>query len=330
MDKRIFIVIGGVVLLVLLIIGFKIMMAPSDDCQKLVIDATPRMMVIGSGEKIQFSDNTPDATTWLWNFGDGKGTSDLQNPTYEYEASGKYTVQLTVNGKCTDTLSVLVKSFIVDADKIVVKISAPAEAEVGTPVQFTGTADGAKHWYWKFGETAQIDDSTQNPLYTFKTPGIYNVFLKTDNANKPGEWSIQVFPKKKVVTQTVTTPPKPPKNPVVNNPVVKPIEKNVPPPKPPKEPEVAGLSAAEITSHLQAMSKEDRMTTADKKWVNENFVLGLRTPIKVTGYKDMLTLNDLIDNMTINPGSVTVKSVVPVIDKARGVVSNMTVTITIK
>ncbi len=324
MDKRIFIVIGGVILLVLLIIGFKMIMAPSDECQKLVLDATPRMMVIGTGEKIQFSDNTPEATSWLWNFGDGKGTSDLQNPAYEYEASGTYIVQLTVNGKCTDTLSVLIKSFIADADKIVVKIIAPAEAEVGTPVQFTGTADGAKHWYWKFGESAQIDDSTQNPKYTFKTPGIYNVFLKTDNANKPGEWSIQVFPKKKVAPQqTVQVPPKPPKDPgVKNNPAP-------PPPKPPKETVIHGLSGAEITSHLQSIAKQDRMTPADKKWINENFILGLRTPIKVTGFKDMLTLNDLIDNMTINPGSVTVKSATPVIDKARGFVSTMTVIISI-
>ena len=326
MDKRIFIVIGGVVLLVLMIIGFKIMMSPSDECQKLVIEATPRMMVIGSGEKIQFSDNTPEAKSWLWNFGDGKGTSDLQNPTYEYEASGKYIVQLTVNGKCTDTISVTVKSFIAEADKIVVKIIAPAEAEVGIPVQFTGSAEGALHWYWKFGETSQIDDSTQNPKYTFKAPGIYNVFLKTDNANKPGEWSIQVFPKKKVVTQTLQTPPKPPKESTGgNNSKITPP----PPPKPPKETEIPGLSAAEITSHLQVISKQDRMLPVDKKWINDNFILGLRTPIKVTGYKDMLTVNDLIDNMTINPGSVTVKNVVPVIDKARGFVSSLTVNISI-
>ena len=71
------------------------------------------------------------------------------------------------------------------------------------------------------------------------------------------------------------------------------------------------------------------MLPVDKMWINDNFILGLRTPIKVTGYKDMLTVNDLIDNMTINPGSVTVKNVVPVIDKARGFVSSLTVNISI-
>ncbi|KAA8478498.1 gliding motility-associated-like protein [Arcticibacter tournemirensis] len=49
--------------------------------------------------EVQFSDETDGkgrvAKTWLWNFGDGK-TSDEQNPKHVYEASGTYTVTLTV------------------------------------------------------------------------------------------------------------------------------------------------------------------------------------------------------------------------------------------
>ena len=285
MDKRIFIVIGGVVLLVGIIVLFKIMTSKSDVCPKLSMDATPRMLVIGTGEKIQFSDNTPEATEWLWNFGDGTGTSDEQNPSYEYDKSGRFIVKLTVNGKCSDTLSILVKSFIPDTDKVVVQITAPAEADAGTPVHFAGVADGATKWYWKFGETTHYDDSTQTPTYTYKTPGKYNVFLKTDNANKPAEWSITVYPKQKPAPVNPT-----PVNPTPVKP--KPNGGGTPPPPPPPPPSNSGPSAPDIQAHLQSMSKKDRMNTEDKKWINENFILGLSTPVKVPSNKDIKTLND--------------------------------------
>jgi subtilisin family serine protease len=52
---------------------------------------------------VTFSDQSPLATSWLWDFGDG-GNSPDQNPTHIYNASGVYNVKLTVtdpNG--TDT-----------------------------------------------------------------------------------------------------------------------------------------------------------------------------------------------------------------------------------
>jgi len=52
------------------------------------------------------SENNPDE--WLWNFGDGNFSSE-QNPSYQYEEGGEYTVQLTVTKHnpfgpaCSDT-----------------------------------------------------------------------------------------------------------------------------------------------------------------------------------------------------------------------------------
>lgn len=47
---------------------------------------------------------TQSITSWLWDFGDGN-TSTVQNPTYQYTATGNYLVCLTVanNGGCNDT-----------------------------------------------------------------------------------------------------------------------------------------------------------------------------------------------------------------------------------
>jgi len=50
------------------------------------------------------SSGNPD--TWSWDFGDGVGTSSLQNPSYTYTAAGTYTVELTVTspyGSDTET-----------------------------------------------------------------------------------------------------------------------------------------------------------------------------------------------------------------------------------
>jgi len=50
-----------------------------------------------AGEIIQFTDKTPNAKSWLWNFGDGY-TSQERNPTHVYNFGGDYIVMLSVNG----------------------------------------------------------------------------------------------------------------------------------------------------------------------------------------------------------------------------------------
>lgn len=48
---------------------------------------------------VQFTDTSSGAPTeWSWDFGDGIGTSTLQNPTYTYSSLGTYNVKLTIKG----------------------------------------------------------------------------------------------------------------------------------------------------------------------------------------------------------------------------------------
>ncbi len=53
-----------------------------------------------------FTDSTPNAVTWIWDFGDGT-TSTQQNPSHQYSAQGLYNVKLTVidNRSCSNTLT---------------------------------------------------------------------------------------------------------------------------------------------------------------------------------------------------------------------------------
>lgn len=56
--------------------------------------------------EIAFTDlsDVPEATSWLWNFGDGT-TSNERNPTHTYAANGRYTVRLSVTGREGDVVT---------------------------------------------------------------------------------------------------------------------------------------------------------------------------------------------------------------------------------
>ena len=56
---------------------------------------------------VHFISQAVDATSWDWDFGDGN-TSDEENPTHTYAASGSYTVSLTTDTGCSYSEEILV------------------------------------------------------------------------------------------------------------------------------------------------------------------------------------------------------------------------------
>lgn len=55
------------------------------------------------------STSSPFITGWTWDFGDGSGTSTLQNPNYTYSTAGTYSAELVVtNGSCADSITLIV------------------------------------------------------------------------------------------------------------------------------------------------------------------------------------------------------------------------------
>jgi PKD repeat protein len=69
--------------------------------------------------KVFFTDTSPgDPTAWAWTFGDG-GTSSAENPMYQYESAGFYTVSLTASnagGSDTETKVDYITVAFPDAD----------------------------------------------------------------------------------------------------------------------------------------------------------------------------------------------------------------------
>lgn len=57
---------------------------------------------LGISGEVMFTDNSTNATSWSWDFGDGNSSSD-QNPVHTYSSAGNYTVvQKAQNEACPD------------------------------------------------------------------------------------------------------------------------------------------------------------------------------------------------------------------------------------
>lgn len=119
-----------------------------------------------------------DIISWNWNFGDGVGTSTLQDDTYTYAVAGEYQVKLSVtdangcNNLYIDTARVY--------EEPIPDFSTPAGTLcMNTAVSFSNTTTGetgpAVSWTWDFnGEGAS---SEKEPTFTFLTPGNKTITL---------------------------------------------------------------------------------------------------------------------------------------------------------
>lgn len=116
-------------------------------------------------------------TNWKWTFGDGTPVSILQNPTHTYTVSGTFNVKLVVTSSagCKDSIT---KTVTIQA--LPVPNFTPNGACQSNVVTFTNTtAPAANTYFWNFGNTATLADTSlaTNPTYTYPGIGTYTVTL---------------------------------------------------------------------------------------------------------------------------------------------------------
>ena len=133
---------------------------------------------------VQFTDLSPAATTWLWDFGDG-GTSNSPSPTHTYNTVGSFSVTLTITlpGGCSNTIT---KYDFIKISPTTVRIS---NAPTGGCIPFTyqpiltvQTVDSVISYSWNLGEPGAIYN-TQFPIHTYNTAGNYNIQLTITTQN---------------------------------------------------------------------------------------------------------------------------------------------------
>ena len=139
---------------------------------------------------VNFTDaSTGTINTYNWDFGDGSGTSNAQNPSYTFGTTGTYTVFLEVLGPGgTDTHFEVID---VATPPVAAFTWAQDPANPGR-IEFTDASTNAVSYSWTFGDGAT---STQaNPFNIYAAPGTYDVTLTVeDNGGRIDS-----------VTQTVT------------------------------------------------------------------------------------------------------------------------------
>jgi gliding motility-associated-like protein len=127
---------------------------------------------------VQFTDLSPTANTWLWDFGDGQ-TSNLQNPSHTYTSGGTFNVTLTITlpGGCSNTIT---KSQYIRIGSTTINV---ANAPTGGCIPFTynpiatiQSIDSVVSYQWDLGEPGAVYN-TQFPTHTYNSAGNYNITL---------------------------------------------------------------------------------------------------------------------------------------------------------
>jgi PKD repeat protein len=129
------------------------------------------------GTAVQFTDQSSVASgsiiQWNWDFDDGT-TSNQQNPSHLYAASGTYNVSLSVttNTNCAGSTNVQVTVFAQPTADFTFTNQCD-----GTAVPFTDQSSGGAiaQWGWDFGDGAQ--SLNQNPSQLYSAAGTYTVTL---------------------------------------------------------------------------------------------------------------------------------------------------------
>lgn len=131
-----------------------------------------------SGLDVSFKNNTINATTYKWTFGDGFSSYET-SPTHTYEKSGTYTIQLTANNETqTDTYS---NTITVTEIEPIARFSYTTQHPI--TVVFNNTSTDATTYTWDFGDnTTSIENS---PTHKYAGIGVYKVTLTaTNNSGK--------------------------------------------------------------------------------------------------------------------------------------------------
>lgn len=139
--------------------------------------ATPTFGCIGLA--VPFTNNSTDANTYQWDFGDGN-TSVAANPSHTYANPGTYDVTLIASdGTCADTLvrNAFIQIAGPDVDFVADTFNGCAPFTVSfTDLSVAPSGAAITNWFWDFGDGGI--SNTMNPAYTYNTAGIFDVTLQ--------------------------------------------------------------------------------------------------------------------------------------------------------
>lgn len=138
------------------------------------------------GTAIPFTDQSTvlsgTIAQWDWDFGDGSGTSALQNPSYSYTPDGSNDVTLTVTSSngCVDSVTQSVTTYPIPAAAFVMT-SVCEGAVTGYTNQSTVSSGTIAINDWDFGDGT--NSALANPTHIYPGDGTFSVTLTVTSSN---------------------------------------------------------------------------------------------------------------------------------------------------
>lgn len=136
---------------------------------------------------VQFTDISENAKKWVWDFGDGSGSTQ-RNEKHIYSRAGNYNITLTVsNAHGADSKTGLITVLPIRPDPepvfpVADFISNVTSGKEPLDVIFTDiSTENPTAWNWNFGDGTY--SSVKNPVHRYSTKGDYNVMLTVSNAD---------------------------------------------------------------------------------------------------------------------------------------------------
>ncbi|WP_229389746.1 PGF-pre-PGF domain-containing protein [Methanosarcina sp. DH2] len=150
---------------------------------------------------VTFTDkSTESPNSWNWNFGDETSSAE-KNPVHTYDKAGNYTVNLTVSNALGSTSKTL--EIIVEEVKVIPTANFKTNVTSGyapLTVQFTDLSENSTGRSWDFNNDWKGDSSEANPVYTFTSPGTYNVNLTAINENGTSTKTVTITAETKTIS----------------------------------------------------------------------------------------------------------------------------------
>jgi PKD repeat protein len=146
----------------------------------------PDFQIQTAGTSVVLTNTSTDATSYLWNFGDGT-ISNEANPIHNYGTTGTYPITLVVTNACgTNTLE---QTVVIEGAPPISNFNVQEKQPVGcAPLTLhflDNSVGGPATWAWTFEGGQPATSNEQNPTVTYSQAGTYGVSLTTTNAFGP-------------------------------------------------------------------------------------------------------------------------------------------------
>jgi gliding motility-associated-like protein len=124
-------------------------------------------------------------TSYLWAFGDGSSTSNLQNPRHYYSSAGTYSVTLvvTTSDGCSNVTNIPVNIYAAPHSSFTFNNNCFSDSSLFVNSSQNPQQGTISSWSWNFGDTSPLQTTVWNPSHLYTSAGNYSITLITHSSN---------------------------------------------------------------------------------------------------------------------------------------------------